>query len=544
MGNRVNRRTAATRAVAAARFLRDESGALAVWSLYMFLMVILLGAAGVDLMLNEMRRTQLQSTLDRAVLAAADLDQEGEPAEVVASYFEAAGLGDHLAEITVDEGLNYRSVSARAERETKTLLLRAMGVDKLKATALSAAEEAVNDIEISMVLDISGSMGSNGKLRNLKDAGTEFVDTIFSNSIPGRTSISIVPYSTQVNAGPALLSTMNVQDSHDHSHCVDFASGDYDDIVLDPAAGWTQAGHFDPFYPYNYGRGPFRFVCRPETSAQIMPLSGSAADLNDRIESFTADGNTSIEIGVKWGAALLDPSMRGAVSDLADAGEVPGDFAGRPLDHDAENVLKVMVVMTDGVNTTQFQLRDAYRSGPSDFWIDPDTGRVSFRTVQEDGDGDCGWQRISGRWHWICEENDEPRYYTPHDDSWQDEPYGGSDAYRMDYSELWSEMTVSYHAYARYLANRDADEYYDWDDEPYSSVGPSAKDQRLSRICRAARDAGIIVYTIGFEVTQHSADVLRDCASSPSHFYLVEGIEITDAFQAIARQIDQLKLTQ
>lgn len=543
MGNRRGRRSVGMRAGAAARFLRDESGALAVWSLYMFLMVILLGAAGVDLMLNEMRRTQLQATLDRAVLAAADLDQEGEPAEVVASYFEAAGLGDHLAEITVDEGLNYRSVSARAERETKTLLLRAMGVDTLKATALSTAEEAVNDIEISMVLDISGSMGSNGKLRNLKDAGTEFVDTIFSNSIPGRTSISIVPYSTQVNAGPALLSTMNVQDSHDHSHCVDFASGDYDDIVLDPAAGWTQAGHFDPFYPYNYGRGPFRFVCRPETSAQIMPLSGRAADLNDRIESFTADGNTSIEIGVKWGAALLDPSMRGAVSDLVDAGEVPGDFAGRPLDHDAENVLKVMVVMTDGVNTTQFQLRDEYRSGPSDFWIDPDTGRVSFRTVQEDG-GDCGWQRISGRWYWICEESDEPRYYTPHDDSWQDEPYGGSDAYRMDYSELWSEMTVSYHAYARYLANRDADEYYDWDNEPYSAVGPSAKDERLSRICRAARDAGIIVYTIGFEVTQHSADVLRDCASSPSHFYLVEGIEITDAFQAIARQIDQLKLTQ
>jgi hypothetical protein len=45
-------------------------------------------------------------------------------------------------------------------------------------------------------------------------------------------------------------------------------------------------------------------------------------------------------------------------------------------------------------------------------------------------------------------------------------------------------------------------------------------------------------------VTNDSADVMRDCASTPSHFFRVEGIEIAAAFEAIARQINQLRLTQ
>jgi hypothetical protein len=96
----------------------------------------------------------------------------------------------------------------------------------------------------------------------------------------------------------------------------------------------------------------------------------------------------------------------------------------------------------------------------------------------------------------------------------------------------------------RYLATRDADDYYDWDNEPYHASIASLKDQRLSRICQAARDAGIVIYTVGFEVTDHSAGVLEDCASSVGHFFRVEGLEISDAFTAIARQVRQVRLIE
>ena len=66
----------------------------------------------------------------------------------------------------------------------------------------------------------------------------------------------------------------------------------------------------------------------------------------------------------------------------------------------------------------------------------------------------------------------------------------------------------------------------------------------LDRICDAAKAQGIVVWSVGFEVTDYSAGIMQNCASTPSHFFRVEGIEIADAFEAIAKQINQLRLTQ
>ena len=69
-------------------------------------------------------------------------------------------------------------------------------------------------------------------------------------------------------------------------------------------------------------------------------------------------------------------------------------------------------------------------------------------------------------------------------------------------------------------------------------------DSLLNSICTAAKHQGVLIWSIGFEVTDHGAAVMRNCASSPSHFFRVEGVEISEAFKAIARQINQLRLTQ
>jgi hypothetical protein len=37
---------------------------------------------------------------------------------------------------------------------------------------------------------------------------------------------------------------------------------------------------------------------------------------------------------------------------------------------------------------------------------------------------------------------------------------------------------------------------------------------------------------------------MANCASSPAHYFNVQDLEIADAFNAIARQINQLRLTQ
>ena len=53
------------------RFARDEDGTLIVFAVYIFILILMIGGIGIDLMRFERDRSQLQTTLDRAVLAAA-----------------------------------------------------------------------------------------------------------------------------------------------------------------------------------------------------------------------------------------------------------------------------------------------------------------------------------------------------------------------------------------------------------------------------------------------------------------------------------------
>ncbi|MCH2250248.1 MAG: hypothetical protein MK042_10675, partial [Cognatishimia sp.] len=78
----------------------------------------------------------------------------------------------------------------------------------------------------------------------------------------------------------------------------------------------------------------------------------------------------------------------------------------------------------------------------------------------------------------------------------------------------------------------------------FDSVGGSEKNERTEDICEEAKEAGIVVFTIGFEAPSSGQAVLKDCASSDSHYFDVQGLEISDAFSAIASSIRQLRLTQ
>jgi len=101
-------------------FTRREDGAMTIFAVFIFLMMLLVAGIGVDLMRNEMERTKLQNTIDRAVLAAADLDQTLDPQAVVTDYFDKAGVGEHLSQVTVSDGINFRTVTAQANATTTT----------------------------------------------------------------------------------------------------------------------------------------------------------------------------------------------------------------------------------------------------------------------------------------------------------------------------------------------------------------------------------------------------------------------------------------
>ncbi len=462
-----------TVAPALRRFAKEEDGTMVIFACFMILIMIAVGGVGVDLMRNEMERTRLQAVSDRAVLAAADLDQPLEPEAVVRDYFEKSGMGEYVSNVYVNEGLNFRTVKVDATTTMKTQFMGSMGVESLTIPATSTAEEKVNKVEISMVLDISGSMGRNGKMANLRDAANVFVDTVLKEENEDLISVSVVPYSAHVNAGKDIFELMNVSpgpyfdETHDYSHCIEFDDSEFSNTGI----GGQQYLQVQHFQRYNAGRYTITSpVCPKYDYEAITPLSQDKGALKAQIDQLTPRSNTSIFLGMKWAVALLDPSFNGINTGLVGQGIVDPVFASRPASYSDNETLKTVILMTDGQNVA--------------------TDRIDTRYYNS-GSERAHWARYNFGW--------------------------------------WMDNRVNW----RYRNN--------WYYQKYSA---SQGDSLLNSICEVAKDQKIVVWSIGFEVTDHGANVMEDCASSPSHFFRVEGVEISEAFEAIARQINQLRLTQ
>lgn len=532
-------------------FAKAEDGAMTILALFLFLAMVGATGIGVDLMRFEQKRAALQYTLDRAVLAAADLDQTVPPETVVRSYLEKAGLLEYLSSVVVDEGLGYRKVSATATAELPTHFMKLSGYDSLTIPAASTAEESIGNVEISLVLDVSSSMRYDSRLYNLKIAAKEFVSHMLSATEDGAVSISIIPYATQVNAGEDLFQFYNVSDEHEYSYCVNFNDDEFSQPGLSRTTPLERTMHFDPF---TYSKDPIQApVCPIRASTAILPFSADQTVLNNYIDGLTPLGNTSIDIGAKWGIVLLDPGTQSVISGLIDQGKVDASFTGRPSAYDSGDVLKVLIVMSDGQNTDQYMLNPSLRTGMSNVWYNEAEDAIS-------GTPDTNLKNAFSVYH----DNSGSNYYWPDKDKWSDHPYGNGTspvcsidssgaetcadkdepgtAVRLSYAELFNKVSLAYNA--RYNYEFSSSAWANWYTSAFTKKEASAKDQRTKHVCDAAKDEGVIVYSVGFEAPSDGRRVLKDCASSDSHYYDATGLEISDAFTSIASSIRKLRLTQ
>lgn len=572
------------------RFRRDdEGGTIIFFSMFLFVLILWFGGMAVDYMRFETTRAKLQGTLDRAVLAAADLDQTLPPGEVVENYFETAGLRDFLIDSPqVNEGLNYRIVTASAEANMPmffTELPRVFmepfqpGLSTLTVSGTSTAEERVSDVEVSLVLDVSGSMNRNNRIQNLRPAARDFVSTVLANNTNapnGLITISMIPYSAVVNPGTQISPFLNIARTHPHSTCPLFGDDLFDTTELDLGETYDHVSHFDPdWYWDSRHNNPIKYPwCHEDDHNGIVLTTSNEQLLHDAINDLEPYGNTAIDMGMKWGVSLLDPSTGPIMQALAgDTGSsVPAAAADRPQSFEDEEVLKIAVLMTDGQNTQQYDLEEPMKSGMSMLWFDRDYAGQPISdvdsnevSVQYDGldtpnnrwDDRFYWNGFGGSSRW----QDYPNGF---DDRWDyvnatpESPTGiaGQGVHYEDnvYHASWQDMYAE-HVYNRinniYLSkayNNGALSWSEYRAPDYaldtSLVSSWQADNRLSDLCATARDEGIVIYTVAFEAPSRGKNALRDCASSPNHYFDVNGVDISDAFSAIASDIRALKLTQ
>lgn len=546
-----------------ARFRRDEDGSLVVFSLFMFLIMVSLGALGVDFMRAEMERAKLQSTLDRAVLAAADMDQKRPPLVVVYDYFWKSGQLAAVTDVRPLEGPGFRSVSAKASTEIDTQLIHMFGFDTLTVPAAGAAEDSVGSVEISLVVDISRSMTVNvaavskTKLQLMQEASIDFVRAIFASSAANGASLSLVPFTRQVNIGPDLIDKYNITHRHNNSFCVDLPPSTYTSAALSRSLPMPQHAFADTLsftWPQNIYQAndltPSRFLCSADPATRVRVHSGSATDLETAINGLTAPSTTiwepAIDVGLRWGAALLDPSARGVVDALVNEGVVSAPFRGRPVDYAGGKNTKVLVLVSPAeIFQTDFVNED-FKSGLSPIWRNSTDGRYSIYHPSAPGDAKY-WEPINGTFYhnmwggwyqWNCSTNPCTRDVV------------NGTAVQLTWEQVWQQLRVQWVAnqlYARpfrsnFINIEGAFNHYF--NVLRTVENATAMNARFLTLCNDVKAQGVVIYTIALDAPPAGRTLLSNCASSINHAFDVTGPQLSGAFSSIATSIRQLRLTQ
>lgn len=374
----------------------------------------------------------------------------------------------------------------------------------------------------------------------MRNAAAEFVDAVIQEGEDGMTTVSIVPYSAVVNVGPSLSPYFPLTDEHTYSHCMSFEADDFKTTAISLQKTYQRVAHFDPFSTDQNATKIEQPWCPEENKSALWPIANQTEWLKAYVNSLEAGGNTAIDIGMKWAAGFLDPAFRPIAAQLAGRGWIDGRAATRPADFDDEDTLKVIVLMTDGENTSQYDLKDYLRSGESNIWVDergntsPGDDRFSYNLSDFNRGTVFFWERY--------EQYDRQYRY-------RDSIDGGSSARRMTYPETFARWGTTAMAY-KFIERPYYDErapinlFYKYYSSYEEKVNANEANARLNNICGAAKDNNIVIFSVAFEAPQAGKNALRSCASTESHFFDVNGVEIEEVFSAIGRQINQLRLVQ
>ncbi len=520
------------------RFSKDEHGSITAFVLVLFLIMVVGSGMAVDFMRHETERAALQDAMDRGVLAAASfeiaqqfddgvilgVDEEEYVEDLVVSYFRSNTLTRREIDfdVSIDIQPNSRRVSITGDYDINTFFLRIINIRTLNVNAISTAATARREVEVSLILDTTGSMeryvrDENGnwvrKIDALKVAAKDFIDKMLFGDAIDHTTMSLVFFEASVNTGPVLAAQYNLQAWHNYSYCFEFARADFRTTALSPTIPYNQEQHFMrgrgvPECPYN----------------EIIPFSNNSVALKTAIDGMSTGGYTATYAGMKWGVALLDPVAMPVVSSLStikadhtcgvnpDTGEegnyildsdnfptaemcmflVNPQFSNkRPAAWDDDRALKVVVLMTDGDNTHHVRVK---------------TNRNYYFRYNRDENGDpIPWRHLRNADHW---DNVRPPQYG----NWRDN--------RFDRSRM---------------------------------ITTNGGDDRLQDICDAARlpvsaesdNVRIQVYTIGFAISNGSRAYrqMRRCASDLTAFYHARDAEdLATAFDQIATSVTKLRL--
>lgn len=332
--------------------------------------LIVLTAMAVELSRQSYINTQLAYACDAAAIAGARYGLADVQANALKVFYAnyPSGVSGNLSvtpTVTLSSDNKYISVSVVSTMPST------MGIgDGLRVSGYSQVRREINNIEVSLVLDVTGSM-SGSKFTGLKAAAKGLVNAIYedSNTLEN-TAISIVPYAAHVNIGTSYTSWLSDPSTVSKfpsrvpwQGCVgavDTYSTMDNDNAPSSSRKWPVYYAASTLNQYGNQKGDndwransngtitvvnpiSNIVIGPNRSCPdpILPLTNNRNTLLSKIDGLSLGfgGGTFGNIGLVWGWNTISPKWAGKWTT--------GAIQPKPY---SETTEKSIVIVTDGEN--------------------------------------------------------------------------------------------------------------------------------------------------------------------------------------------------
>ena len=348
------------------RFQKSTDGAVAVIVALSVIPLMVAAGLAVDLSRAYLAQARLSHSLDAAGLAVGTMRTTNSDSTYLEaqfnSFFSANYPDDEIGtthDLTFVDNGGIITVSGKATVET--IFMSIVGIDDLTVSASAEIEVETSGLELVMVLDNTGSMGSSNKLSDMQDAAHELIDILFGDETePELLKVGLVPFSGSVNIGTGMAAYVEDTSTYDWGDsswdgCVMARTypDDTEDTWADTGDNWVPFNWEDSDWYNNWDRdtwyniddsppsyiGPNKYCPR-----EVTPLTNNRTTLDDEIDEMWAAGYTHINYGAVWGWRLISP----------DEPFTEGTA------YDDEDWNKAVIILTDGANTTSNSVFTAY----------------------------------------------------------------------------------------------------------------------------------------------------------------------------------------
>jgi Flp pilus assembly protein TadG len=513
-------------------FRKSTTGAIAIQFALFSTMLFGFSGGALDFMRWHTAKRVTSEALDAAVLAGArtlQMDPGNTQAALTtaASYFTQnvnSKVSYSVNTVTFVMADNNTALTATGEAKIGTMLLRVLGFNELTIAndsgsgfpkgAIVSGGQGGSNLEISLMLDMTGSMCSSGgasctsspKVDGLKTAASHLVDMVIAtNQDTYYSKMAIVPFSSRIRIGPdggggGLMKVLTDLDP--------VWSGYYKECVSGSGSGDNE----------NSGNWScHQFQTQLKTAWKVMPcvtdryFSSTGYDYTDNAPGSNRwlnahGGDRMIK---SWDSSNAVPATQRGLTDADPADNWNYNSDGSCADVAGSN--QIMPLSTD---------KDALKA------------RINALTAYGSTSGALGtawtWYMLSPNWGSVWTGAARPGTYA-------------------DVTTVQNNGRPLLRKVAVLMTDGVYNTVRGWKDQDQQTASNHAK-----QLCTNMKAQGIEIFTVGLALDELSTtargiaeNTLQSCGTDLSHFYSTLNVEeLQTAFQDIAFQLSAVRLTR